>query len=35
MIDGSSLAHLGAPLGIVSVWGLVSFLVALRIFRWR
>ncbi len=35
MIDGSSLTHLGAPLGIVSVWGLVSFLVALRIFRWR
>ena len=35
MIDGSSLAHLGAPLAIVSVWGLVSFLVALRIFRWR
>jgi ABC-2 type transport system permease protein len=35
MIDGSSLAHLGGPLGIVSVWGLVSFLVALRIFRWR
>ena len=35
MIDGSSLARLGGPLGIVSVWGLVSFVVALRIFRWR
>lgn len=35
MIDGTSLAQLGAPLAIVSGWGLVSFVVALRIFRWR
>ena len=35
MIDGTPLARLGTPLGIVSAWGLVSFLVALRIFRWR
>jgi len=35
MIDGSSLAQLGMPLGIVAAWGLVSFGVALRIFRWR
>src|SRR5690348_8817889 len=35
MIDGTSLAQLGAPLGVVSAWGLVSFVVALRIFRWR
>ena len=35
MIDGASLAALGAPLGIVAAWGLASFGVALRIFRWR
>jgi len=35
MIDGSSLAQLGTSLGIVAAWGLVSFGVALRIFRWR
>jgi hypothetical protein len=35
MIDGTSLAQLGAPLGVVSAWGLVSFVIALRIFRWR
>jgi ABC-2 type transport system permease protein len=35
MIDGASLATLGAPLGIVVGWGAVSFVVALKIFRWR
>jgi ABC-2 type transport system permease protein len=35
MIDGSRLAELGAPLAIVAGWGLASFVVALRIFRWR
>ena len=35
MIDGASLAALGATLGIVAAWGLASFGVALRIFRWR
>ncbi len=35
MIDGSSLSQLGGPIGIVAGWGLVSFLIALRIFRWR
>ncbi len=35
MIDGTALASLAAPLGIVAAWGAVSFLVALRIFRWR
>jgi len=35
MIDGASLARLGLPLAIVAGWGLVSFGVALRIFRWR
>ncbi len=35
MIDGSRLTELGTPLGIVVGWGLASFVVALRIFRWR
>jgi ABC-2 type transport system permease protein len=35
MIDGSRLSQLGAPLGIVAAWGLVSFVIALQIFRWR
>src|SRR2546430_2511794 len=35
MIDGSRLSDLGAPLGIVTAWGVVSFVVALQIFRWR
>lgn len=35
MIDGTSLAALGTPLAVVAGWGLVSFAVALKIFRWR
>ena len=35
MIDGSSVTTLGVPLAIVTVWGAVSFVVALKIFRWR
>src|SRR5256712_339155 len=35
MIDGAPLVHLGAPLGVVTAWGALSFAVALRIFRWR
>jgi ABC-2 type transport system permease protein len=35
MIDGAALASLSAPLAIVIAWGAVSFVIALRIFRWR
>jgi ABC-2 type transport system permease protein len=35
MIDGQPLARLGSQLAILAVWGLASFGVALRIFRWR
>ena len=35
MIDGAALAALSAPLAIVIGWGAVSFVIALRIFRWR
>ena len=34
MLDGSSLAALGLPLAILAAWMVVSFAVALRIFRW-
>jgi ABC-2 type transport system permease protein len=35
MIEGASLVHVAVPLGVVAGWGLVSFLVAVKIFRWR
>jgi ABC transporter DrrB family efflux protein len=35
MIDGASLTRVAAPLGVVVGWGVVSFAVALKIFRWR
>jgi ABC-2 type transport system permease protein len=35
MIDGTGLVSLTAPLAIVGAWGAVSFVVALKIFRWR
>jgi len=35
MIDGTGLATLGAPIAIVVAWGAVSFVIALKIFRWR
>jgi ABC-2 type transport system permease protein len=35
MIDGAGLTALGAPLAIVIAWGAISFVVALKIFRWR
>ncbi len=35
MIDGASLTRVAAPLGVVVAWGVVSFAVALKIFRWR
>jgi ABC-type polysaccharide/polyol phosphate export permease len=35
MIDGAPLSALAVPLGITAAWGVVSFGVALRLFRWR
>jgi len=35
MVDGSGLLALGQPVAIVAAWGLVGFVVALAIFRWR
>jgi ABC-2 type transport system permease protein len=35
MIDGAGLVEVSGKLGIVSLWGVASFVVALRFFRWR
>ena len=34
MIDGASIASLGFELSVLAAWGVVSFVVALKIFRW-
>jgi ABC-type multidrug transport system permease subunit len=35
MLEGRGLAGLGIELGILSAWGVVSFVLALKLFRWR
>jgi len=35
MLQGTSLTHLVAPVGILLAWLLVSFSISLQIFRWR
>ena len=35
MLNGDGLAGIGAELGILAGWGAVSFVVALRVFRWQ
>jgi len=35
MLDGSGLAALAAPIGVLGAWMVVCFGVALRMFRWR
>jgi len=35
MIDGTAVTSLVTPLAIVVAWGAVSFVIALKIFRWR
>jgi ABC-2 type transport system permease protein len=34
-LDGSSLTELARPLGLLIAWGLVTFVTALKIFRWE
>jgi ABC-2 type transport system permease protein len=34
LLEGATLASQGVRLGIVAAWGVVSFVVGLRIFRW-
>jgi ABC-type multidrug transport system permease subunit len=35
MLDGAGVGQLMTPLAVLIAWGLASFAVALRIFRWR
>lgn len=35
MIDGATLAGVAGMLGVVTAWGLVTFAVAFKIFRWN
>jgi len=35
MINGAGIAGIARPMLIVCAWGLVSFLVSLKLFRWR
>ena len=35
MLDGASVFAQGEPLGLLAVWGVGSFAVALRVFRWE
>jgi hypothetical protein len=35
MLDGVGLAGVAAQIGIMIAWGLISFVIALRIFRWH
>jgi ABC-type multidrug transport system permease subunit len=34
MLDGAGLAILGVPLAVLAAWGCLSFVLALRMFRW-
>src|SRR5882672_8423839 len=35
MLDGAGLAAVATQIGIMIAWGLISFVIALRIFRWQ
>jgi ABC-type polysaccharide/polyol phosphate export permease len=35
MLEGKSLAAVPGPLAVIVVWGVVSFALALKIFRWQ
>jgi ABC-2 type transport system permease protein len=35
MLEGKSLSELPFELGVLAVWGLIPFVIALKIFRWR
>jgi ABC-2 type transport system permease protein len=35
MLEGAAPAAVVPQLGLLAVWGVLSFAVALRIFRWR
>ena len=35
MLDGAGVAAVANQIGIMLAWGLISFVIALRIFRWQ
>jgi ABC-type multidrug transport system permease subunit len=35
MLEGKTLADLTFELGVLTVWGIIPFVIALKIFRWR
>lgn len=35
MLEGATMAQIAPELGIVALWGLASFVAALKLFRWR
>jgi ABC-type multidrug transport system permease subunit len=35
MVDGAKLTSVADELGILGLWGLVAFVIALRLFRWQ
>ena len=35
MLDGASVAGIAPELGVMTAWTVVSFAIALRVFRWR
>jgi ABC-type multidrug transport system permease subunit len=35
MLDGDGVARIGVELAILALWGLLSFALALRFFRWE
>jgi len=35
MLEGKSLADLGQQLLVLTIWGVIPFVIALKIFRWR
>jgi len=35
MLDGAGLSAVGSQIGIMLAWGLISFVLALFMFRWQ
>ena len=35
MLNGHALAGVGVELGLLAGWGVVTFTLALRVFRWQ
>jgi len=35
MLEGTGLVGLWTEVGLLAAWGIVSFLIALKIFRWQ